>query len=100
VLKVYDIEILLTEVRVQPTDLQQYRAFGIEPTEKKIIVVKSAVHFRAVHEPIAKEIIEVDTPGIHGTRLAAFGYKKIRRPMFPIDPETLGISELRTNLKE
>ena len=100
VLKVDDIEILLTEVRVQPTDLQQYRAFGIEPTDKKIIVVKSAVHFRAVHEPIAKEIIEVDTPGIHGTRLAAFGFKKIRRPMFPIDPETLGISELRKSLKE
>lgn len=100
VLKVDDVEILLTEVRVQPTDLQQYRAFGIEPTEKKIIVVKSSVHFRAVHEPIAKEIIEVDTPGIHGTRLAAFGHKKIRRPMFPIDPETLGISELRTSLKE
>jgi microcystin degradation protein MlrC len=100
VLKVDDVEIILTEIGVQPTDLQQYRAFGIEPTEKKIIVVKSSVHFRAVHEPIAKEIIEVDTPGIHGTRLSAFGYKKIRRPMFPIDPETLGISELRTSLKE
>jgi len=100
VLDVENIEIMLTEIRVQPTDLQQYRAFGIEPTEKKIIVVKSAVHFRAVHEPIAKEIIEVDGPGIHGTRLAAFNFKKIRRPMFPIDPETLGISELRRNLTE
>jgi microcystin degradation protein MlrC len=100
VLDVDGIEIILTEIRVQPTDLQQYRAFGIEPTEKKIIIVKSAVHFRAVHEPIAKEIIEVDAPGIHGTRLAAFNFKKIRRPMFPIDPETLGISELRKNLTE
>jgi len=100
VLDVDGIEIILTEIRVQPTDLQQYRAFGVEPTEKKIIVVKSAVHFRAVHEPIAKEIIEVDAPGIHGTRLAAFAYKKIRRPIFPVDPETLGISELRKNLTE
>ena len=100
VFNVNGIDILLTSIRVQPTDLQQYRAFGIEPTDKKIIMVKSAVHFRAVHEPIAKEIIEVDTPGIHGTRLAAFGYKNIYRPMFPIDPETLGISELRTSLKE
>lgn len=97
VLGVDGIDIILTEVRVQPTDLQQYRAFGIEPTEKKIIVVKSAVHFRAVHEPIATEIIEVDAPGIHGTRLAAFSFRKIRRPMFPIDAETLGISELRKN---
>lgn len=100
VLDVDGIEIILTERRVQPTDLEQYRAFGIEPTEKKIIVVKSAVHFRAVHESIAKEIIEVDGPGIHGTRLAGFNYKNIRRPMFPIDPETLGISELRTSISE
>lgn len=100
VLDVNGIEILLTEIRVQPTDLQQYRAFGIEPTEKKIIVVKSAVHFRAVHEQIAKRIIEVDGPGIHGTRFAAFDYKKIQRPIFPIDPEMLGISELRTSMNE
>jgi len=66
VLKVDDIDVILTEIRVQPTDLEQYRAFGIEPTDKKIIAVKSAVHFRAVHEPIAKEIIEVDTPGFMG----------------------------------
>jgi len=100
VLDINGIEVILTEIRVQPTDLEQYRAFGVEPTEKKIIVVKSAVHFRAVHEPMAKEIIEVDAPGIHGTRLAAFDFKKIRRPIFPIDPEMLGISELRKNLTE
>jgi len=94
------IEIMLTEIRVQPTDLQQYRAFGIEPTEKKIIVVKSAVHFRAVHEPIAKEIIEVDGPGIHGTRLTAFNHKNVKRPIFPLDLELIGISELRKSLSE
>lgn len=100
VLDVNGIEIIMTEIRVQPTDLQQYRAFGIEPTEKKIIVVKSSVHFRAVHEDIAKEIIEVDGPGIHSTRLAGFNYKNIRRPIFPIDPDMLGISELRKSITE
>lgn len=100
VLDVDGIEIMLTEVRVQPTDLEQYRAFGIEPTEKKIILVKSAVHFRAAHEPIAKEIIEVDGPGIHGTRLSGFPYKNIKRPIFPLDLETIGISELRKSISE
>lgn len=100
ILDIDGIEIILTERRVQPTDLEQYRAFGIEPTEKKIIVVKSAVHFREVHEPIAKEIIEVDGPGIHGTRLSGFPYKNIKRPMFPLDVETIGISELRKSISE
>ena len=91
------VDIILTEKRYAPTSLTLYQSLGIEPTEKKIIVVKSAVHFRAAHEPIAKRIIEVDAPGIHGVRLAAFNYKKVRRPVFPLDPEMLGIAELKTN---
>jgi len=91
------VDIILTEKRYAATSLTLYRSLGIEPTEKRIIVVKSAVHFRAAHEPIAKRIIEVDAPGIHGVRLAAFNYRKVRRPIFPLDPEMLGIAELKTN---
>jgi len=98
VLVVDDIEIITTTIRDQPTDLNHYRAFGVEPTLKKIIMVKSAVHFRAVHELISKKIIEVDAPGIHGTRFRALNYQKLRRPIFPLDPEMLGISELNTSL--
>ncbi len=94
------IDIIVTEKRIQPTDLELYRSLGIEPTRKKIIVVKSAVHFRASHEPIAKKIIEVDTPGIHSSRLSAFKYKKLRRPIFPLDVEMLGIAELKKNFTD
>jgi microcystin degradation protein MlrC len=94
------VDIIVTEKRIQPTDLELYRSVGIEPTRKKIIVVKSAVHFRASHEPIAKKIIEVDTPGIHSARLSAFKYTKLRRPIFPLDVEMLGIAELKKNLTD
>jgi microcystin degradation protein MlrC len=89
------IDVIVTEKRVQPVDLELYRSVGINPAEKKIIVVKSAVHFRAAHEPIAKKIIEVDAPGIHSARLSAFKYKRLRRPIFPLDIEMLGITELK-----
>ena len=94
------VGIILAEKRYQPTTLELYRSLGIEPTEKKILVVKSAVHFRASHEPIAKKIIEVDAPGIHSARLSAFRYRKVRRPIFPIDPEMLGITELKRSLSD
>lgn len=94
------IDIIITEKRFQPTTLELYRSLGIEPGEKKIIVVKSAVHFRASHEPIAKKIIEVDAPGIHSARLSAFRYRKLRRPIFPLDPEMLGITELKKSLSD
>jgi microcystin degradation protein MlrC len=91
-----DIDIIVTEKRLQPTDLELYRSVGIEPAQKKIIAVKSAVHFRASHEPIAFKIIEVDTPGIHSARLSAFRYQKLRRPIFPLDAELLDIAELKS----
>jgi microcystin degradation protein MlrC len=96
VLRVGGLDIIVTEKRLQPTDLQLYRSLGIEPTEKRFILVKSSVHYRAAHEPIAKEVIELDTPGLTSPRLAGFGFKNLRRPIFPLDVEMLGITELKS----
>jgi microcystin degradation protein MlrC len=89
-------EVIVTSKRLQPMDLELYRSLDIEPTERKFIVVKSSVHYRAAHEPIAEEVIELDTPGLTSPRLAGFGFKKLRRPIFPLDVEMLGITELKS----
>jgi len=89
-------DVIVATKRVQPLDLQVYRSQGIDPTAKKFIVVKSSVHYRAAHEPIAKEVVELDTPGLTRPRLAGFGFKNIRRPIFPLDVGMLGITELKS----
>jgi microcystin degradation protein MlrC len=66
-------------------DLSFFRAFGIEPTERRILVLKSAAHFRAAFEPIATNVIEVDAPGISSPNLASFDYQRLRRPIYPLD---------------
>jgi microcystin degradation protein MlrC len=80
------IELILSEHRAHPNDLEYFRAFGIEPTERQALVLKSAAHFRAAFEPIAAEVIEVDAPGITSPRLDRFPYRRIRRPIYPLDP--------------
>lgn len=82
------IELQLTELRGHPSDLTFFHAFGIEPTERRILVLKSAAHFRAAYEPIATKVIEVDAPGISSPRLETFAYQRLRRPIYPLDPET------------
>jgi microcystin degradation protein MlrC len=77
-------------------DLELYRSLGIEPTKRRFIVVKSSVHYRAAHEPIAVEVIELDTPGLTSPHLAGFGFTGVRRPIFPLDVEMLGITELKS----
>jgi microcystin degradation protein MlrC len=81
------IELQLTELRGHPHDLNYFRAFGIEPTERRILVLKSAAHFRAAFEPIATKVIEVDAPGISSPNLTTFPYQRLRRPIYPLDPD-------------
>lgn len=77
------IKIVLTEKKLPPWNLEQLRSVGISPESQKIIVVKSAVAFRAAYEPIAGEIIEVDSPGLSSVDLGQFDFKNIRSPLFP-----------------
>jgi microcystin degradation protein MlrC len=42
---------------------------------------------RAAFEPIAREIVEVDAPGLSSSNLSRFAFTRIRRPIFPLDPD-------------
>ena len=88
VIQVGGVEIILTERRIQPYDAEVLRSVGIEPRRRKLIVLKSAVHFRADYTPIAHQILEVDTPGVHSPNLFNYNYQKLRHPIYPIDPTT------------
>lgn len=81
------VEVILNEYRFQPVDPEAARSVGIDPAHRKIVVVKSSVHYRAAYEPIASEIIEVDGPGLASPNLDRFEFRHIRRPMYPLDRE-------------
>jgi microcystin degradation protein MlrC len=81
------VQVVVSSLRYPTNDLELYRAFGIEPTEQQIVVCKSSVHYRADFMPIAAKVIEVDTPGLTSPHLECLEYKKIRRPIYPFDPD-------------
>ena len=89
VLDVDDVKVILITNRRQTLDPEMIRFVGIDPLMEKILVVKSTIHYRAAFEPIAKEIIEVDAPGLSSSNLARFEYRRVRRPIFPLDPDTV-----------
>ncbi|HUG13575.1 MAG TPA: M81 family metallopeptidase [Thermomicrobiales bacterium] len=82
------VQVVTTSLRYQPTDLEVLRSQGIEPTEQQILAVKSSVHYRAAFTPVAKEIIEVDTPGLTSPHLDQLEFQHLARPVYPFDPET------------
>jgi microcystin degradation protein MlrC len=86
VLATSGMEVAVTQRRFQPSDPEARRSLGIEPTVRKIVVLKSAVNFKAAFQPIAKEITEVVGPGIGSADPITFSSIKVRPPVFPLDP--------------
>ena len=81
--------VVLTSLRMAPVSLEQVLSLGIKPEQKEIIIVKGVVAPRAAYEPIASEIIMVDTPGLTSANPATFEYCRRRRPLFPLEPEAV-----------
>ena len=84
-LRVEGVNILLTERKTPPLDLAQLRHIGIIPETQRMIVVKSAVAYRAAYMPIASEAIEMDTAGLCSANLSRFPYRHLKRPVYPLD---------------
>ena len=62
-LKADGVRIVVASKRMQAFDQAPFQHLGVEPAREKIVVVKSAVHFRAEFEPIAEEVVLVAAPG-------------------------------------
>ena len=95
VLEVGQVQILIAERSSMTVDPELFRSHGIDPIYCKIVVVKSPNGFRAAYEPIAKGIFMVDTPGVSTANFARLPFKRVPRPIYPLDPETPAPEGLR-----
>jgi microcystin degradation protein MlrC len=85
VLRIGGIDVVTISSRVQTIDLQVFLSQGIDPASKSVLVVKSVQHFRAAYGPIAREIVLVDSGGICSPDISRLKFKKLRRPIWPLD---------------
>ncbi len=79
------VTILLTTRKTPPFDLGQWRSQGIEPEKMSVIGVKAAVAHRRAYDRIASRMLWADTPGPCRSDLRKLPFKKVRRPVFPLD---------------
>lgn len=86
-LQVDGLEILIVSERIQLLDKNIFRAVGIEPADKAVVVVKSMQHFRAAFAPIASNIIVTDAGGLCSPNILNRTYNNLRRPIHPFDSE-------------
>ena len=92
-LRVGAVEMVVCSIRRQLIDRAMLATVNVDPSNRSLLVLKSAVHFRADIGPLAKVILDGDTPGIHRPDFHCFDYANLRRPVYPLDPaETCSLS--------
>ncbi len=77
--------LIVTADRSSPNSIHQLVSNGVYPDRQRILTVKGAIAPRAAYEPVAAQIIEVDTPGSSAVNPQRFTYKNVRRPLFGLD---------------
>jgi microcystin degradation protein MlrC len=87
-IRIGGIEVVLIALRTQALGLELFRNVGIEPTQRKIVAVKSTNHFRAAFGPIAKKVIYIDSDGPLSRDYRKIPYTRVQRPIWPLDAET------------
>lgn len=73
-----DVRIVVGSTRCQCLDQAIFTHIGINPSEQRIVAVKSSVHFRADFEPVADKVLVVEAPGAHPCRLDDVQYHNLR----------------------
>ncbi len=78
-------QIVVTERAHEPFDLGVFTHAGIDPRQKRYVMLKSRIHYRAGFKPIASHIVECAGEGVTNADLSVYPYRKLTRPIFPLD---------------
>ncbi len=80
------VTLLISELRGVAGNLPDvYRAFGVEPRDYKMAVLKTASNFQ-YFASISSQVIRVDTRGPGQSDVFGLPWKRIPRPVYPLDP--------------
>lgn len=81
------VQIVVVSRHTEPNDLGHFRSLGVEPTEKRYLILKSRIHYRAGFAPIAKHTIPCNGVGVTSSDNSLFLFENVRRPIYPLDPD-------------
>lgn len=80
------VDVVIISQRQEPNDINCLQSLHIDPLQKRYIILKSRVHWRAGLGDIARDVIECDGLGVATSDYAKLEFKNVRRPIYPLDP--------------
>jgi microcystin degradation protein MlrC len=81
------VEIVLFSRHVEPFDVNTLLSLGIDPMQKRYVMLKSRIHWRAGMSHLAKAVVECAGVGVCTSDYGQHNFERLRRPIFPLDPQ-------------
>ena len=79
------VEIAVISRHVEPSDLNCLFSLGIDPMQKRYVMLKSRVHWRAGLGAVARAVIDCAGVGVCTSDYDELTFSKVRRPIYPLD---------------
>jgi microcystin degradation protein MlrC len=79
------VEIVLFSRHVEPFDVNTLLAVGIDPMQKRYVMLKSRIHWRAGMSHLAKAVVECAGVGVCTSDYGQHRFERLRRPIYPLD---------------
>ncbi|MBT4482084.1 MAG: M81 family metallopeptidase [Candidatus Latescibacteria bacterium] len=84
-MEVGGVTLLINSRRIGPNNQRNLREIGINTEKYQMTVCKGGFAFRPAYPSTIFNYIVCETPGYSSTKLDSFTWKRIPRPMYPLD---------------
>jgi microcystin degradation protein MlrC len=78
-------DIVVVSRHIEPFDPACFTSLGIDPQQRKFLMLKSRIHYRVGFGSMAKAIVECTGRGVCTSDYAELNFERVRRPIFPLD---------------
>jgi len=85
VLSLGSIDVVVVSRHVEPYDPGCFRSLGIEPTDRRFLMLKSRIHYRTGFKALVKEVVECAGLGVCTSDYSEVTFENVRRPIYPLD---------------
>lgn len=79
------VEIVVISKHQEPNDLNAFYSVGIDPWQKRYVMIKSRVHWRAGLGELAGHVVDCAGTGVCTSDYSQLTFNNVRRPIYPLD---------------
>ena len=80
-----NVDVVVISRHIEPFDPGCFTSLGINPLERRYLMLKSRVHYRVGFREMAREVIECAGVGVCTSDYSQLQFNNVRRPIFPLD---------------